>query len=259
MYRGRCCAFIKHKSPQRQRACYLAQTRQGNNPSKLLSAGNTDSDPGPCPDAAAPARAVGQRGTCSSAWRRPALRSAAPAPQDVTTEPADTAALNRFVAVLPCQPARTARRWRNRCQLVLPRAVPRRGRHRALRTRPPPQPLLRVAPGTRSRSPRPAGSAGHRLHQPRGAHFPLCGAKKTISPFFLSPLGNGTAPPSRLGTGAARDAAAARGAGQPGPHPARGRRAASSPGASRKEEGGENGFHFRLLAGTTSPQNILGQ
>lgn len=35
------------------------------------------------------------------------------------------------------------------------------------------------------------------------------------------------------------------------------RRAASSPGASRKEEGGEDGFHFRLLAGTTSPQNIL--
>lgn len=34
-------------------------------------------------------------------------------------------------------------------------------------------------------------------------------------------------------------------------------RAASSSGASRKEEGGEDGFHFRLLAGTTSPQNIL--
>ncbi|XP_014810411.1 PREDICTED: translation initiation factor IF-2-like [Calidris pugnax] len=42
-----------------------------------------------------------------------------------------------------------------------------------------------------------------------------------------------------------------------GPRPPSRRPAASSPGASRKEEGGENGFHFRLVAGTTSAQNIL--
>lgn len=101
------------------------------------------------------------------------------------------------------------------------------------------------------------------------ADFPLGGVQKMIFPlllFFLwppkqpLPFGNGTSSLTRLeaeGEGEGKTGMALPPGYPAGPRPPSRRLAASSPGASRKEEGGENGFHFRLAAGTTSPQNIL--